>query len=50
VTVLTLELHSSAFPPGKKITFDLRDEALLKHLNENPPSIKGGVKYKYANE
>ena len=48
VTVLTLELASSTLPPGKHITFNLKDTAALSNLKKNPILIKEGVEYKYV--
>jgi len=48
--VLALELDSPTLPPGKKISVNIQEDALLKHLKKNPISIKEGVEYKYANE
>ena len=48
MTVLTLELISTALPPGRKIAFDLRDQATLASLKKNPVTIKEGIEYKYV--
>jgi len=48
--VLALELDSPTLPPGKKISVNIQDQALLAHLKKNPISIKEGVEYKYVNE
>ena len=47
---MALELDSPTLPPGKKISFNLQDRALLDNLKKNPISIKEGVEYKYAKE
>ncbi|KAF9645678.1 E set domain-containing protein [Thelephora ganbajun] len=45
VTVLTLELNSPTLPPGKKISFNLRNAVQLANLRKDPISIKEGVEY-----
>ncbi|KAG1753896.1 immunoglobulin E-set [Suillus paluster] len=45
VTVLTLELHSSTLPPGKKLTFDLNNAAMMADIKKNPIIIKEGIIY-----
>ncbi|KAG8798997.1 hypothetical protein FRC17_007252 [Serendipita sp. 399] len=46
VTVLTLFLTSPTLPPGKTISLDLTDNALLEGLKANPINIKEGVEYR----
>ena len=48
--MLALELDSPTLPPGKKISVNIQDKALLDHLKKNPISIKEGVEYKFVVE
>ena len=49
MTVLALELDSPTLPPGKKISVNIQDKALLDDLKKNPIVIKEGIEYKYVN-